>query len=69
MILLLSLSLLARVSEVHRVDGGAGLPPAYQVLGLGALARVEALGARGHGGGLGGGRGGRGGGGRRLLAG
>lgn len=41
-------SLLARVSKIDRIDGGAGLPPTNQVLGLSSLARVEALGPRGH---------------------
>lgn len=40
--------LLACVSKVDRVDGGAWLPPANQVLGLSSLAWVEALGPRGH---------------------
>lgn len=41
-------SLLACVSKVDRIDGGARLPPANQVLGLSSLARIEALGPRGH---------------------
>lgn len=58
--------LLACVSEVDGVDGGAGLPPADQVLGLSPLAWVEALGP-GRGRGLG--RGGGGGGGGLLSGG
>lgn len=40
-------SLLACVSKVNGIDGGAGFPPANQVLGLSSLAGVEALGPRG----------------------
>lgn len=35
--------LLPCVSKVHRVDGGARLPPANQILGLGSLTGVEGL--------------------------
>lgn len=36
--------LLARVTEVHGVDGAAGFPPANQVFAGGALAWIEGLG-------------------------
>lgn len=43
-----SLSLLACISKVDRIDGGARFPPANQVFGLCSLAGIKAFGPGGH---------------------